>query len=289
MTTPGRPAGAGSPERIQQNPPVYKFTAPNAGPKTLSGTNSYSVGLDDVLLIDPGPEMSPHTDQLLVWLRERRATVRAILLTHLHPDHAPAARDVEMRTGAPIFTLMGDPVDTGFGPSHTYPLTPDHTHWDVGEDTLSVIAAPGHTHDHVCFFLERSGLLFTGDAVLGRGSTLIAPPEGNMLEFMRTLNMLIALQPQVLAPGHGPVVWNASAKLSEDLKHREQRERAILEQLRDGPATSDQLVSQIYRDTHRDLIGLARMSLDAQLEKLMDEMRVNQSGELFSLRTPYEP
>jgi len=289
MTTPGRPTEAGTSELIQQNPLVYRFTAANASPKTLSGTNSYSVGLDDVLLIDPGPDMSPHTDQLLGWLHERKAKLRAILLTHLHPDHAPAARDLEMRTGAPIFTLTGDPVDTGCGATPTYPLTPDHMHWDVGEDTLSVVPAPGHTPDHVCFFLERSRLLFTGDAVLGRGSTLIAPPEGNMLEFMHTLKMLVGLQPQVLAPGHGPVVRNALAKLDEDLNHREQRERAILEQLRDGPATSDQLVSRIYRDTHRDLIGLVRMSLNAQLEKLVDEKRVSRSGDLFALCTPYEP
>ena len=289
MTTPGERAEAGSSELIQQNPPVYRFTAPNAGPKTLSGTNTYTVGLDDVLLIDPGPDMFAHTDQLEDWLHGRNARLRAILLTHLHPDHAPAARVLAMRTEAPIFTLMGDPVDTDGSVTHTHPLTPDRMHWHVGEDTLSVVPAPGHTPNHICFFLERSRLLFTGDAVLGRGSTLIAPPEGNMLEFMHTLKMLAALQPQVLAPGHGPVVRNALAKIDEDLNHREQRERAIREQLSEGPATSDELVSRIYRDTHPDLLGLARMSVHAQLEKLVDEEQVVQSGDLFALRRPYEP
>jgi glyoxylase-like metal-dependent hydrolase (beta-lactamase superfamily II) len=263
------------PQTIAQSPRVTILTAPNPGPMTLEGTNTYVVGQDPAYVIDPGPDIPEYIDALAGWLQETHRRVAAIFLTHGHPDHAPgAARLSKILGGVPLWasetmsyeTARAAAVDSRFGP---------HQRFAAGTDTLEVISTPGHSHDHVAFWLPSSRILFAGDTVLGRGSSVIAPPDGDMLLYMRTLDEMLALDPAMIAPGHGPVITDPGAKISEYITHRNEREQQILGVLRQGPAGLEDLVNKIYVDTDPRLLDYARRSVEAQLLKLQVEHRAH--------------
>lgn len=271
------------PDIVHQDPDVAMFTAPNPGPKTLSGTHTYVVGKKGALVIDPGPASPEYQYQLASSLRALDIDVAAILLSHGHPDHAPGARLLKDFLGVPV---MASPcmssedadaagVDRFFVDSETF---------ESGSDTLQVLAAPGHTRDQVAFWMPRSHILFTGDTILGSGSTLIAPPEGDMGDYMETLERLDALQPRLILPGHGPVVSEPAAKIAEYVAHRRDREKQLVQVLADSPGTVSQLVARLYADTDVRLHGLARGSVEAQLEKLTREGKVGRAGEIYFAR-----
>jgi glyoxylase-like metal-dependent hydrolase (beta-lactamase superfamily II) len=261
-------------ETISRSPPVTMFTASNPGPKTLSGTHAYVVGLRDAYVIDPGPQL-PDFQRALAWRINRLgAAVGAILLTHGHPDHAPGAALLADLLGVPIYgsRLLNEGearvnLSRRFGEPETFV---------VDDDMLQVLPAPGHSHDHVVFWLEQARILFAGDTILGEGSTLISPPEGDMNLYMDTLERFGELAPAVIAPGHGPIIRDPRAKIAEYIEHRRHRERNLITALTSGPATLDQLVSQLYADVDPGLHELAAGSVLAQLAKLRSEGRVRE-------------
>lgn len=270
------------PERIAEMPAVVMFTAPNPGPKTLDGTHTYLVGTHDGYLIDPGPELPAYGDALLSWLRANGVILAGILLTHAHPDHAPGAARLAEALGTPVWGAPGaedqwrdlTAVDRVLSAGQTF---------GVEGDTLCVVDTPGHCPDHVVFWLARSRILFAGDTILGRGTSLIAPPEGNMAQYMQTLERLRRLDARTIAPGHGPLVRQPRGTIDAYITHRQERERGILEALADGPSTGPQLVARLYRDVDPQLHGLAAGSVEAQLIKLLDEGRVRREGDQWSL------
>jgi len=267
-------------EQIAQDPDVWMFTAPNPGPKTLDGTHTFVVGRSTAYVIDPGPTDPVYQDQLRDWVRNASARVVAILLSHGHPDHAPGATRLAASLSVPVWSSeklateenIALPVDRTYEPRQSFP---------TDDDMLHVVPSPGHSEDHVAFWLEGARILFAGDTILGRGTTLIAPPQGNMIRYMETLRRLQNLHARLIAPGHGPLITNPAAKIREYLRHREQREAQILEALRVGPATIQELVEGLYRDVDTRLHGLAAGSVQAQLEKLEIEGRVRRTGEKF--------
>ncbi|HEX6506742.1 MAG TPA: MBL fold metallo-hydrolase [Chloroflexota bacterium] len=252
------------------------FTAPNAGPKTLEGTNAYVVGGRAAYVIDPGPDDERYIGNLAAWLEVAAIDVRGILLTHGHPDHALGAARLSDLLGARVWAAA----------TARYPLysAPPHQNLDVGSrfsldaDGLRVIPAPGHSADSVVFWLEKDRILFSGDTILGRGTSVVAPPEGDMTAYMQSLARIRELHPRFIAPGHGPVITDGDATIAEYIEHRRRREAQIIAALRTAPATPTELVDRIYVDTPTDLLPLARDSVLAQLEKLEREGSVRLAG-----------
>lgn len=251
---------------------VTLVRAPNPSPLTLDGTNSYLIddGAGNGLVIDPGPPIARHVVALAAAAAAQGVAIRAIALTHGHPDHAPAAASLREQTGAPIYAHPNSSVERDAD------LTLDGE-LRVGKLVLRTIDAPGHTFDHVIFYLPPERALFTGDTILGEGSVVIAPPGGAMRPYQQTLRRLAAAFPGArrIYGGHGPPVAHAQAKIAEYLAHREMRERELIDALaRLRRATIPELVLSIYGDARPELWAAMARQLLAHLIALQDEGRV---------------
>lgn len=256
---------------------IVRVLAPNPGVRELEGTNTWVVGRWPAAVVDPGVDDARHLAEVL----EVAGRVGAILLTHDHPDHAPGAGTLAAMTGAPVYAAR---------PARGMRRLRDGQEVRLPGVRLRVIATPGHTPDHVAFLLEPDRALFTGDLVLGRGTSVIDPPEGDLAQYLRSLRRLRELGPRTIYPGHGPVVLDAIAKLEEYLAHREERERQVLAGLAEGPRTPEELVPVIYAGYPAELHPLAARSVLAHLLKLEAEGRVRRlraGGETaFALADP---
>jgi glyoxylase-like metal-dependent hydrolase (beta-lactamase superfamily II) len=241
---------------------IRSITAPNPGAFTLTGTQTYLLG--ETAVIDPGPLIESHVQAL----RAAMPRLRTILITHRHGDHAPAAVPLKAATGAEIIAprdvLDDSVVDRRVSSGES--LT-------IEETRIDVIATPGHTNEHVCYF-TADGDLFTGDTILGYGTTTIFPPDGNMGDYLRSLRTLRELAPRRIYPAHGPVRDDAVALIDEYIAHRLQRERQILEALAAGDTTAQEMRARIYPDLDERLHGAAEIQITAHLIKLRDERAI---------------
>ena len=228
--------------------------APNPGPYTLSGTNSWIVGRDPAYLIDPGPADSGHVDALCAEL-EARGGAGAILVTHDHADHSAAAGLVQARTGAPLAAIRaGADIELADGAL-------------VGP--LRALATPGHAADHAVFI--RDGVCFSGDLVLGEGSVFVAPDPGALAAYLASLRRLRGLELDLIAPGHGSLVSDPAAKLDEYLERRLERERQLLAALADGLRDREALLDRVWPEVAAELRPAAAATLEAHLGKLADD------------------
>jgi len=240
---------------------VRDLVAPNPGPFTLDGTRTYLLG--DHVVIDPGPAIDSHVRAIL----EAMPGLRTILITHRHGDHAPAAVPLWQATGARIAAppgVLGNDEGVAEG--------------DVVEG-LEVIATPGHTREHVCF-LSADGDLFTGDTILGFGTTTIFPPDGHMGDYIRSLQKLRARHPRRIYPAHGPTRDDAVALIDEYIAHRLERERQVIEAL---PGRATDLRKRIYPELDERLREAAEIQITAHLIKLMEEGRAVQNADMYAL------
>ena len=235
------------------------LTAPNPGPYTLDGTKTYLIGDDTV--IDPGPAIDGHISTIL----DLSPDLKKILVTHRHPDHAPGALTLKEKCGAEIFA-----PDGVFDDGSTDHILEDGQELEAGEGSLEVIATPGHTAEHICF-LSDTGELFTGDMVLGHGTTVILPPDGNMGDYVASLKKLLERKPSRIYPGHGPVRHDAEALLDEYIYHRYSREEQVLENLATGPKSLAELRKAIYPDVDKALNGAAESQVRAHLDWLVEK------------------
>jgi glyoxylase-like metal-dependent hydrolase (beta-lactamase superfamily II) len=245
---------------------VIRVLAPNPGPFTLEGTNTWIVGRDPAAVIDPGPEDQAHLEAVA----EQAGPVAAVLLTHHHPDHAPGAARLAKMVGAPVFAFLPDAGDQGIDDGERITLGGG----SGAGGSLEAVHTPGHTPDHVAFFLEGERGLFTGDAVLGWGTSVIDPGDGQLAAYLGSLERMRALQPRTIYPGHGPVVDEAVKKLEEYMEHRAMRDRQIIEALSRGSATVAELVPGIYAGVPSDLHPAAAQQILVHLLKLQGEGRV---------------
>jgi glyoxylase-like metal-dependent hydrolase (beta-lactamase superfamily II) len=256
----------GSPPAVTTcSPRVRRVRAPNASPMTGSGTNTYLVGRSVLTVIDPGPDDARHVAAVLA--AAGGSAVRWILVTHRHSDHAPAAAALARATGAAVLALAGSSV----------PHDRDLRDGDrvAGPDyTLTVLHTPGHASDHLCALLEEERALFAGDLVAQGSTVVIAPPDGDMAAYLRSLHRVRALDLTRLYPGHGEPVDAPRALLDEYLAHRLMREQQILAALQDGPRRVEELVAAIYTDVPEALRPVAARSVLAHLLKLRAEGRV---------------
>ena len=238
--------------------------ARNPSPMTLDGTNTWVVRSDDeVVVIDPGPDAPSHLAAIERQVAGSRVT--RILLTHGHPDHSEGAVELAHRVGAPVLAL--DPAhrlgDEGLVDGDVVV---------VGDLAIRVVATPGHTDDSLSFHLETDRALLTGDTVLGRGSTVIAHPEGRLADYLGSLHRLRDLaeasEAAVVLPGHGPALLDPSGAVSAYLAHREHRLDQVRAALDAGARTADDVVEVVYADVPRELWPAARLSVLAQLDYL---------------------
>lgn len=237
--------------------------APNPSPMTLEGTNTYLLGDRDhgaVVVVDPGPDDPVHRTAVEDALAG--ASVAAVVITHHHTDHAAAAGWAG-EWGAPLRAF-----DPGLVPG-AVPLR-DGEHLQVAGITLQAIHTPGHASDHLCLRLVQTDAVLTGDHVLGRGSTIVNWPDGDMTAYMESLQRLAAAPGHRLFPGHGPVVDDPAAKVAEYLAHRRDREAQIRQAIRDGAADADAIVAAVYTDVPDFLHPAARRSVLAVLSMLAD-------------------
>lgn len=258
--------------------------APNPSAMTLSGTNSYIIdcGNGQAVCIDPGPLLKRHVTALLQRAAEMDCRIVLIALTHTHPDHAPAALILAEETGAPIAAH----AQTEF--PHTRNLH-DGDVLQIGDATITVMESPGHTFDHLAYYEQRDGALFTGDVVLGEGFVVIAPPNGAMRPYQQTLQRMLDEFPDVktIYGGHGEPVHDPAAKLQEYIAHRMFRENELLVALSREPQTIPALVQQIYAGTKPVLWPAAARQMLAYLLALEAEGRVT-SKALARELTPQE-
>jgi len=250
---------------------IRRIVAPNAGLLTGSGTNTYLVGIDEVAVIDPGPDDAGHIEAIVGCGGDR---IRWILVTHTHRDHWEAADALRARTGAEV---LGFRAGGGFLPDREIG---DREVLEGTEFRLVALHTPGHASDHLCYLLEDDRVLFSGDHVIGGSSVVVAPPDGDMAAYLRSLERLQGLRPPLrgIAPGHGDVIADAKRELSEYIRHRLERERAILAALQAGATTVDQIVAEVYADVPADLHPAARQSVHAHLIKLVAEQLVAGAG-----------
>ncbi len=251
---------------------VALVRAPNPSPMTLTGTNSYVIdaGAGEALVIDPGPVIERHLDALVANASERSLRITTIAVTHGHPDHAPAAAPLKARTGATVWVHPNSNVTH----DRRFELEGELR---VGDLTLRVIDAPGHTFEHVALYEPTERALFTGDVILGEGTVVIAPPGGAMRPYQRTLERLrdeFADAARIYG-GHGPVVEDARAKIDEYIAHRKMREAELLTTLRSGPMTIPQLVIAIYGTARPVLWPAAARQMLAYLLALNEEGTVH--------------
>ncbi|MGY1856350.1 MBL fold metallo-hydrolase [Modestobacter sp. SYSU DS0290] len=272
----GLPAPGQLPRTADPEPLVTRVLAPNPSPMTLDGTNTYLVGepgSGQAVVVDPGPDDATHLAAVESALAVRDARVVAVLVTHHHGDHAEAALPWGRCFDAPVAAATAAVA----GPRGRV-LTPGERLRLAGT-TLEVVPTPGHTADHLAFRLD-SGAVLVGDHVLGRGTSVVTHPEGDVLAYLASLRRLHDLGPAALYCGHGPeLTADPGAVVEYYLAHRAYREQQLLSALAEGPRTVAELVAQVYADVPRAVRPAAAQSTRATLAKLRTEGRVRPAGD----------
>ncbi|MGO4871672.1 MAG: MBL fold metallo-hydrolase [Roseiarcus sp.] len=257
------------------SPLVRRLVAGNASPFTFTGTCSYIVGEGEVAIVDPGPADEAHVAALLAAVAGER--VSHIVVTHSHRDHAAAAPMLREKTGAPIVGARARLAFEGAPPrvngAHDPAYAPDFALAD-GERiegrgfTLESVATPGHAANHLCFALLEENALFSGDHVMAWSTSVVAPPDGSMADYMASLEKLRLREDAIYWPGHGGPVREPQRYVRALANHRRQREAAILGRLDAGDATIPEIVARVYPGLNPALIGAASLSTFAHLEDL---------------------
>jgi glyoxylase-like metal-dependent hydrolase (beta-lactamase superfamily II) len=250
---------------------IRSITAPNPGPFTLDGTRTYLLG--ETAVLDPGPAIDSHVKAI----RDALPRLDTILITHRHGDHAPAAVPLKEATGARILAPAGVLDD-----ARVDRRLHGNEMLSIEKTDIEVVATPGHTAEHVCY-LTADGDLFTGDTILGTGTTAIFPPDGNMTDYLASLRLLRSKNPRRIHPAHGPTRGDAIALIDEYIAHRLERERQVLAALGAGARTIPELRARIYPDLDDRLQRAAEVQLSAHLIKLVTEKQVHQSGDRYTL------
>ena len=260
-------------------PGVRRIVCNNPSAFTFRGTNTYIIGRGRVAVLDPGPENEAHLAAILA--ATAGETVTHVIVSHTHRDHSPGAAPLVAATGAGTWGFGphvtppeagGEGGDHGFQPQHRLPdgAVVEGEGW-----RLTALHTPGHCANHLCFAMEGNGVLFSADHVMSWSTSVVSPPDGDMADYMRSLDRVMAREDAVLLPGHGPPLRDPKPFLAGLRAHREEREARVLEALRQaGSATAAALVGPVYGPLDPRLVGPAGRSLLSHLIKLEQEGRV---------------
>jgi glyoxylase-like metal-dependent hydrolase (beta-lactamase superfamily II) len=272
---------------------VTRLIAPNPGVMTGPGTNTYLVGERELAVIDPGPEDAAHVRGILAAGAGR---IRWILCSHTHLDHASATLTLQKATGARIAAMAPAPPTASTGAAagageHNMRLVLDRALADgdsleLDGVTLRAVFTPGHASNHLCFLLTETGMLFSGDHIMQGSTVVIAPPDGNMRDYLQSLRRLLRLDIAVLAPGHGYLIGHPHAEAERLIQHRLARESKVRQALLDSgaAATLESLLPRVYNDVSPALHPIALRSLQAHLEKLVEDGEVTCDAGRYSVQ-----
>jgi glyoxylase-like metal-dependent hydrolase (beta-lactamase superfamily II) len=287
MKFPARPWPTGLAEQCE--PLVRRVLATNPSAFSYTGTQSYIVGAGEaVAVIDPGPNEAAHLDALLAAIGS--ASVAAIICTHTHRDHSPAAAPLAAATGGPVIGCAylaidddGPRADAAF--DQTY--RPDRVLADgeclTGPDwTLTAVATPGHTSNHLCLALQQTRALFSGDHVMGWSTTVVSPPDGDMTAYMASLQLLQSRDDRVYYPAHGEAITKPRQLVRGMIGHRRQRENQILRLLEQGTGAIEQMVPLMYKSVDQQLWPAAGRSVLAHLIDLERRGLVSRQGDIWT-------
>ena len=269
-------------------PGIRRLTARNPSAFTYHGTGTYIIGTGTVAVIDPGPDDPPHLDALIRGLEGER--ISHILVTHCHLDHSPGARALQGACDAPTYAFgphgatseqrdadSEEGVDVDFDPD----VQLVHgQHFGVGKMEVECIHTPGHTSNHMCFALPASGDVFSGDHVMAWSTSVIIPPDGNMADYLNSLQLMLERNDKCYWPTHGPALRTPAAYVEALIAHRHQRMDDILELLAQGPMCTAQMVKPLYPGLDPRLIGGASRSILASLLYLIDKGQIESSGDI---------
>jgi glyoxylase-like metal-dependent hydrolase (beta-lactamase superfamily II) len=259
---------------------VTKITAPNPGVFTGGGTNTYLIGKEDLTLVDPGPNISEHIDEII---RQANGKIKRILVTHTHTDHSPAALPLSKILDVPMYGRLVDGEssweDESFIPDI---VLNDKDVLETEEYTLEVIHTPGHASNHLCYLIKDIKCLLTGDHIMDGSTVVIGPPDGNMTSYINSLEKLSNYDIDCFAPGHGNYMYEPDKTIESIIRHRLTREGKVLRKLEEaGLSNLDELTKLVYDDVSEQLHPIARFSLEAHLLKLVDENKVKRDKDQF--------
>ena len=274
-------------------PGIRRLMVRNPSPFTYHGTGIYVIGTGEVAVLDPGPAAPSGVNALLSGLGGE--TVSAILVTHTHLDHSPAAAALKAATGAPTYGFGphgGDRGQHNVEEGADYSFSPDTVLHDGGTVhgrhwTLRAVHTPGHTSNHLCYHFVERNTLFSGDHVMGWSTTVVSPPDGDMIAYMRSLEKLLSRRDDRYFPTHGAAIEDPPAYVRALLDHRRGREEQIMACMRDAPATIADIVDRLYADVPKNLHPAAARSVLAHLIKLVAEDRVEMTPGTSPERADY--
>ena len=261
------------------SPLVRRITAGNSSVFTGPGTNTYLVGTEEITVIDPGPAMPEHIENIAKACGD---DIKQILVTHTHPDHSPGAKLLHQRTAAPVMGMYALHKQTQDKTFKANKVLEDGDEIREIEYTLKAIHTPGHASNHLCYLLEEEKMIFTGDHIMEGSTVVIGPPDGNMKQYIESLEKLKQFDISMIAPGHGNLMKDPKSVVDWIVSHRMFREKKVVDALTEfSKANLDQLVEKVYDDVDERLHGIARASLLAHLNKLIEEDKAVSKGEEF--------
>ena len=289
----------GAAEQLQDD--LVVITANNASPMTFTGTRSYILGTDNLIVIDPGPENNQHFKSIMDYVGKRKVT--DIIITHSHVDHSPLSRRLKNETGASIIGFgsadeartsfmkkLSSSLDLGGEEGIDQGLILDEKVIDKqilnkNDYTIEVIHTPGHLSNHICLSIKEKKALFSGDHVMGWATTLISPPDGDLGSFMKSLEKLSKRDEQVYYPGHGKPVKDPKQMVLAQITHRRDREIQILKSISQIPRTPAEIVEEVYVGLNPMLKPAAVRNVLAHLIDLYEREKV--SVDIFSLTAKF--
>lgn len=259
---------------------VTKITAPNPGIFTGGGTNTYLIGKEDLTLVDPGPNVPEHIDEII---KQADGKIKRILVTHTHTDHSPAALPLSKILDVPMYGRLVDGESTWEDESFIPDIVlNDKDVIETEEYTLEVIHTPGHASNHLCYLIKDTKCLLTGDHIMDGSTVVIGPPDGNMTSYINSLEKLSNYDIDCFAPGHGNYMYEPDKTIESIIRHRLTREGKVLRRLEEaGISNLDELTKLVYDDVSEQLHPIARFSLEAHLLKLIDENKVKRDKDQF--------
>ena len=263
---------------VELSPLVRRITAGNGSVFTGPGTNTYLVGKEEVTVIDPGPAMQEHIDVITA----AAPNIKQILVTHTHPDHSPGVRLLKENLDIPAYGMLTNSSknqDQTFSPER---ILDDGEVFQEEEFSIEVVHTPGHASNHLCFILKEEKLIFTGDHIMNGSTVVIGPPDGNMKQYIQSLEKLKDYDIEKIAPGHGELLENPHEVADWIINHRLEREKKVFQALLEASkGTPDSLVEKVYDDVDSSLFPIAKASLLAHLIKLEEDQLIYSSGEEY--------